>query len=711
MGHAPDTLAIPGCDEAIDLALPPHLARLRERALNGHRGPRPSLPENPLADAAAWAEHTPEEPWLVWRGRRTAARLRAMPFAVDPGEPIVGRPQLRTPRDHELLALAAAAEALADEPVMPAGDTGHFHPDYETLFRAGIAGLADEVARRRDSAADAETAAFYDACRITLDAFADFSRRAADAADDPAAAAACRHVASRPPRTFRQAIQLMFLTQVACWFGEDHYLTAPGRMDRTLAGFYRDDVAAGRLSRREAFELICCLFIHMNYLLWPGSAVSVMVGGRDAHGADVTNELTYLCLAARRATRLVYPTVGLAWHEGTPDELMAFATDMLAAGTGDPAFFHDDLIAVGLGDLGVPPADRRNYMNSTCVEIKVVGASNIWVTQPYFNLPQCLLDVLDAAAGEGAAPATFDDLQARVEADLAARIRTAAEARHVAWLRREEVGGFPLASCLTRDCLSRGRDFDRGGARYNWVENSFVGLANLADSLLAVRELVYDRGEMTLGELHGILETDFAGHEPLRLRLATSLPKYGNDDDRADALARRWAEFCIAETRRHTVGLARYVPGFFCWIQHERLGSQTGATPDGRRAGEPLAPGAGAAQGRDRRGPTASVLSTTKWSHRSAMGGLVHNLRFSAGMLADPAGRAAFRGVVETYLRRGGFEVQVNVVSHDMLLDARENPEAHRDLLVRVAGYSDYFVHLNPNLQAEIIARTEHGAT
>jgi formate C-acetyltransferase len=213
---------------------------------------------------------------------------------------------------------------------------------------------------------------------------------------------------------------------------------------------------------------------------------------------------------------------------------------------------------------------------------------------------------------------------------------------------------------------------------------------------------------LTLAEFAAILRADYQGHELLRQRIANKLPKYGNDNDEADEVARRWAGYLIEMTEAQTIGPHRYVPGFFCWIMHERLGSQTGATPDGRRACWPLADGAGAAQGRERHGPTASALSTTKWSHRAALGGLVHNAKFSQALFKAESDRAALRQLIETYLARGGFEMQVNVVSRDTLLAAREHPEGYRDLLVRVAGYSDYFTKLSPKMQEEVIARTEH---
>jgi formate C-acetyltransferase len=300
------------------------------------------------------------------------------------------------------------------------------------------------------------------------------------------------------------------------------------------------------------------------------------------------------------------------------------------------------------------------------------------------------------------------ELVEQVRTRLALRIEEAAERLDRVWWARAEYGGFPLASCFVRDCLERGRDFDRGGARYNWVENSFVGLANLVDSLIAVDHLVYERQELSLPEFYEILDQDFRGHAALRQRILNTLPKYGNNQSEPDALAREWAEFLIETTESQTVGLHRYVPGFFCWIMHERMGSETGATPDGRCAYLPLADGAGAAQGRDRSGPTASVLSTTEWSHQPVIGGLVHNVKFTKRTLRDQEGLDGLRSLMETYMRRGGFEIQVNVVGREDLIAAQQNPEAYADLLVRVAGYSDYFVSLNTKLQDEIIARTEN---
>lgn len=698
-------------DMLANYTLGPDLAALREIALRKRTGY--GCPAVVLAEAQAWRQHTPDEDWLIWRARRTAAKLRSLPIDLLDGERVVGRPLLWDLTKDEEEPFGEAWKALESAPAFPGGDTGHFQPDFDKLMRVGIGGIAEEVRTRRQATSGRDKRAFYDACEIALQGFADYVLAVAAACEHKSLSeltSICRKVACEPPSTFHEAIELMFLGLIAFWFGEDHALSTPGRMDQTLRPFYEADLAAGRITRQEAFELICCLYIQLNMILFPGAAISVLVGGRDADGKDVTNDLTYLCLEARTATRLVYPTVGLAWHEDTPSELTDYACAMIATGIGDPAFFNDELISAGLRDLGVSEQDSRNYMNSTCVEIKPVGASNIWVTHPYFNCPDAALRVIDGVAdGSIPAPADFEQFSAIVKDRLAAEVREAAASSDSIWKGRAERGGFPLASCVIGDCLERGFDFDRGGARYNWVENSFVGLANLVDGLMAVKRLVFDSKKLSLLEFRDILKADFEGHEELRLEIINKMPRYGSDNAEADALAVEWAEFIQQTSMSNTVGGSPYVPGFFCWIMHGEFGARTGATGDGRKAGTALADGAGAAQGREASGPTASILSTTKWSHRSAIGGLVHNLRLSTNSLRTDADLAALRSLIETYLRRGGFEIQVNVVGTDVLRDAQAHPENYADLLVRVAGYSDYFTHLGPVLQEEVIARTEHG--
>ncbi len=703
----------------VSVQLPDSLAKLRDDVLRMHQGPQPILVENIYSDARAWAAHSDEEDWLLWRGRRTFERLRNMTVAVDNNDLIVGLPAFRHPSENDLLFIDEARKVLDTMPSFPGGDTGHFHPDYEKLFSIGIRGIREEIENYRKINIDAESQNFYDSCNLALYGLTSYIRKTGQICREYAEtgkddkwlelAEICEWVESEPPRNFYEAIQLLFFATIALWIGEDHYLTTPGRIDQTLWRFYAADIESGKISPQKALDLINALYIHLNRLLWPGSAVSVIVGGRDADGNAVVNDLSYLALKARQLTHLVYPTVAVAWHTETPEELMDYGCEILGTGIGDPAFFNDEVIAQGLRTHGVSVPDSYNYMNSTCVEIKVCGASNMWVATPYFNCPQSLLDVMSQIADDIISiPVDFDVLSELVRCNLAEKVKNAAEAHDKIWKLRAERGCFPLASCLISDCLAKGRDFDRGGARYNWVENSFVGLANLADSMLTVKELVYENKEMKLTDLYEILKNDFSDNDELRKRIRNRLPAYGNDNDRADALAAEWATFIMDTSESQMVGGHPYVPGFFCWVMHGVLGSQTMATPDGRFAGQPLADGAGAAQGRELTGPTASVLSSTKWCQQRALGGAVHNAKFSKGMIKSAHGKKALKNIITTFLQRGGFEIQINVVDAETLKQAQINPEQYADLVVRVAGYSDYFIHLSKIMQDEVITRTEH---
>jgi formate C-acetyltransferase len=718
------TVTIPGLVEPVSLALPPELAALREKTLRLHKDdlvhwePPQSVV---IAEAEAWQSHGRNENCQIWCARRFAIRMAHIPLELETGETIVGKPLVRGMSDPEKADIDRINSECPDMPSCPGGDAGHFHPNYEKVLRLGVGGLLDRIAACRDAAVGGEAnRTFYDSCELAMKAFQSYIRRVADACKDKAAespeasahwqemAAICEKVAVDPPTTFHEACQLMYFVLIAGWVGEDHVMTCYGRMDRTLAPFYEADIEASRTDPQQALQLIAAMYIQLNRICPIGLADAVLVGGRDGAGHDVTNTLTYLCLAARQATWLRNPSLAIAWHEETPDELMQFAMEMLASGINCPAFFNDETISVGLQDHGVSVEDSHNYMNSTCVEIKTAGSSNIWVATEYVNCPKALLEGMRREAqGECPPAADLDELEVRLQTILQQQVANTAKELNRIWNDRADTWSMPFASCLINDCLERGLDHDRGGCRYNWAENSFMGLANLADGLTAIDELVYRNGEMTLAEFYAVCESNFEGREALRQRIVNDIPSYGNGDERVDSIACRWADFACSTTESCNVAGHRYVPGFFCSQFHAWLGFDTPATPDGRLAEKALANGAGAHQGREFSGPTASALSTTAWSHRKALGGLVHNVRFSGSVFATAESRQAARAVIETYLQRGGFEIQVNVLSADTLRAAQKRPEEYRDLLVRVAGYSNYFTSLMESLQEDVITRTE----
>lgn len=373
-------------------------------------------------------------------------------------------------------------------------------------------------------------------------------------------------------------------------------------------------------------------------------------------------------------------------------------------GYSHPAIFNDEVISQGLRDYGVPSEEACSYINCTCVEITPVSSSAVWVASPYINLLQPLLDEMESANPA----ASFEQLKERVFSRLSEKIRREVAGQNLLQMDRSRQGFDPLVSCFVKDCLARGRDIDQGGARYNWIMPSFVGVANLADSLYTVKELVYTQRRLTLRQFSDILWDNFEHHIALRQEIANRYPKYGNDDDRVDGLVQEITQWIPRELRQYTTYRGdRFIPSLFCWVMHERLGRDTQASPDGRCLGFPLGDGSGPAQGREKEGPTASILSSTKWKHSPFIGGIAVNMKFNKGFFTGESLEKMLQ-IVKTYLRRGGFEIQLNVVDRETLLQAQQHPEQYKDLVVRIGGYSDYFVNLTPQMQQEVILRTEH---
>ncbi len=722
----------------------PRVHRMREAILA--QGPI-QREEPELLWARSWlASH--REPWnIIRRGRAIADTLRSMTPEIGPDDLLVGRFSTRALNDEEWEELERWRQelSLAASPVQ--GQRAHMAIDYEKLLRLGLSGLRRQIALYQERldctiAEHSRRDAFYRACLMALDGLRDFSLHYAERAeamaaveDDPSRraelqeiAVSCRRVPEEPARTFREALQAVHLTTFALCAGQQMLLFQLGRPDRYLLPYYRRDLAEGRLTESEAQQLIDVLCLMLNVYTPRALAVGFMIGGRDGSGRDISNELTRLLLESIAHTRLSYPGIGLCWNEDTPSDITQRACELLAEGLTHPALFNDAVITQGMLDAGLPPAEACLYQHSTCVEITPVASSNVYVASPYVNLVQLLHDLLDVSPNDEQPPTQipiapshkgdngesaelwprFDDLLAAYEGRLAEVVRLSVIQENTAQMTRNDHGGWPLLSCFVNDCLARGVDIDQGGARHNWIEPSFVGLANLVDALAAIRKFVYDERSLSMAELSHALREDFSGREDLRLKLLHQAPKYGNDDDSVDALARRITEAITRECRRYTTFLGgAYHPGLFCWIMHERLGAVTAASADGRLAGKALGDGSGPAQGRERLGPTAAILSSTKWDHVPMLGGIAVNLKFTrSGRGEDFV--ASLQSLVETFMLRGGFEIQINVVDRDMLLKAQAHPEAYRDLVVRIGGYSDYFVGLSPRMQEEIILRTEH---
>jgi len=686
------------------------------------RIPPPDGDPRLIARSLQASEHI--QSWTLRRGLATRDLLTGLELEVDELEMLVGRP---APDRPEWQAERTAARDFISQHFphfYTPGQSGHCQLHLADLFELGIDGLGKRVQLLRKNARGKE-AEVYQSFLYALDGLGRFCENAAQAvrgaipgsseqrqAELEDMAAACEHITHLPPQSFRQALQLTWLVIVGCHYADRAWLVVPGHLDRTLGATYQSDLAAGRLTSEMGLLLIEGLYLLINEFIPDGLAVSVMVGGRDAAGNDLTNEVSYLCLEALRRTRLVYPSVGVCWHNGTPQDLTGLTVELIAQGIANPAFFGDETIQRGLQLYGVPPQESWDYINSTCVEITPVGSSNVWVASPYFSTNKLLLDEIAAQANLENPARDFESFMAGYRSRLAAEIARAVEVENQNRLQRQQHGGKPLQSLFTRDCLSRGRDIDGGGARYNWVECSFVGLANLADSLFVLNEEVFEQKRLTMAGLQQILQANFEGYESERQRFMHAYSKYGNDCPAVDSLVGEMVQFVRSECQRYRMlpDQSPYVAGAFCWVMHEMLGRECGATPDGRKAGFPFADGCGPAQGRERKGPTAAVLSVTTWDASPLIGGAAFNMKFSASLFHSPEAVQRLRDLIVTFLERGGFETQVNVVDAQVLRQAQAHPDEYLDLVVRIGGYTDYFTRLTPEMQAEVILRTEYSA-
>lgn len=661
--------------------------------------------------------------------------------SIGDGELIVGHRDYQMP-DDQLAEWETVYKPIGQARVAKAGQgqDSHMTIDYDLLLNKGISGIIAEIdqyidtlSNGQDTENNCDTAncndqsnttayklAYYNCCRRCLEAVVKHSENYAAKAlqlstetTDPQRrlelekiAEICKKVPAHPAENFYEAVQSVHF--ISYCLSLDPYRMCSqqfqlGRPDRYLLPFYEKDIQNGTLTKEYAQLLLDCLGIQINMRVPNGLSSGYMVGGRDENNNIVANDLTEMCMQVIDDIKLVYPAVGLCHTEGMPEHFLQKAIALLQMGYSHPAIFNDDVIAKGLVHYGIPQKDSRNYIHSTCVEITPIASSNVWVASPYTNMPQLLLDIMDKE---------YDDLDALLHtyfATLDARIKSNFEHEMASRRQRAANSIKPLLSCFVNDCLERGTDIEQGGAVYNWIMPSFVGMANLVDAVYAIKTLVFEQKKLGIVEFKEILDRNFEGNEALLAYIRNQIPKYGNDIDDVDRYFNLFTDHIVQECAKYHDPLTNthLIPSVFCWVMHERFGTETSATPDGRMAGFPLGDGSGPCQGREMNGPTASVISSTKWEHHKFIGGVAVNLKFSKTSLGAHSADV-IEAIVLTYLENGGFEVQINVVDNETLKKAQKNPELYRDLVVRIGGYSDYFVKLSPQMQEEVILRTAH---
>ncbi|MCO6476688.1 MAG: hypothetical protein J5I94_08700, partial [Phaeodactylibacter sp.] len=536
------------------------------------------------------------------------------------------------------------------------------------------------------------------------------------------------------PQTFHEMLQhywfihLGVITELNPWDAFN-----PGRLDQHLFPFYRKEAEEGSLSKEQAFELLCCFWVKFNnHPAPPKMGVTaqesstytdfclINIGGVKEDGSDGVNELSYLLLDAIREMRLLQPSAMVQISRKNPDRFVHKALDIIRTGFGQPSFFNTEAIIQELLRQGKDIIDARRGGASGCVETGAFGTEAYWLTG-YFNLPKILEITLhngkDPRTGRqvglptGEAPefTTFEGViqafarQARYFADIKIRGNNLIEQIFASHLPA------PFLSLLIEDCIRNGKDYNAGGARYNTSYIQGVGMGSATDMLAAIGRHIYEKGAFTWAELLAALEADFQGFENLQYELLYCSPKYGNDDERADRLAARVFEvfYDAVNGRPNSRGGVHRI-NLLPTTAHVYFGSVTGATPDGRRAGMPLSEGISPVQGADRQGPTAAIRSAARLDHLRT-GGTLLNQKFSPRFFEEEGSYEKLTALIRSYFSLDGHHIQFNVVSADTLREAQRHPELHQDLIVRVAGYSDYFNDIGEALQEEIIRRTEHG--
>ncbi|MBI2940053.1 MAG: hypothetical protein HYY04_06395 [Chloroflexi bacterium] len=624
-----------------------------------------------------------------------------------------------------------------------------------TLGCAGViagcdAKLAEQDGGRLVPAALLETRSFYQAVKIACQGLMTYARRCARKVREAAAtepdpvrraeleqiAAICERVPAKPARTFHEALQSQWFLQIGivnedCLRGMD-----PGRMDQYLFPFYERDVAAGLLTEDQAVELLSCLWLKMSQFLdvrrdssdihgsGLGGRHAVTIGGAKPDGSDATNALTFLVLRSVGEVKSRQPNLCARLHRDSPAEYRDALGEVIKTGGGLPGLFNDERIVPMLAGRGLAMEDARDYAMVGCVEPVSAGRTCGGTAVARVNLAMALELALydgdvpyyrEQIGPRTGDPATFTSIDQVVEAfrqQVAFLVEKMMLGIHALHLAHRDYHPDPLFSVVLDDCLERGLDNTRGGGRYSLAGITSLALIDVGDSLAAIDQLVFEERSVTMAELLQALRDNFVGHEWLHQTIMNRVPKYGNDVDAVDRFTRMVGEILGREIRKYPNPIdprGGFTAGMWSMTTHTRggWGQYTGALPSGRKAGEGFTNGVSPMDGQERKGPTAVLRSGAKLNYDLLDNGVALNQKFTPSTLAGPTGTRILSGMIQAYFALGGQQVQYNVVDRAMLLDAQKNPGRYPGLLVRVSGYSAHFVHLNKEMQDEIINRTE----
>lgn len=666
------------------------------------------------------AETTPAEIWSYWHGRTMGDLFnRAMP---------------------ERLQLASTEMAAG---FITGADSGYGHVivDYEKAIRVGFRGILVETRLQLLAVPpeDEEGRCFLEAVITAAEGLITWAERYAELAAQQAAAEkdplrkveleriadTCRRVPAEPARNFIEALQSFWFVHLAMHIEQYGWSISAGRLDQIFYPFYRHDLDAGELTQAQAWELLLNLWVKFMENVDTGVGETIFqnltLGGQDSRGRDQSNELSQLCLQATTALHFNQPALSVRWHPNIDPQFWELVQQTLAEGLGLPALFNDEVIIPALLAHGVSAEDGLGYAIVGCVEPLVPGKEQGVTAGGHINTAKALELALNDGrsmisgkqiglpTGDPEAFSSFDDLWTAYKTQVEYLAGLNILATHIAGEMQKRLGYCPLMSSLLDDCIVRRRDLVYGGTLYNLPGIGIFGPSNVADGLTAVRKWVCEEKKISWSELHQALLTDFEGREGMRLMLANNTPRFGNGILEVDELVNRvnavHADFCWKQVDSRN---GRYTCGVWPVNSHIHAGRCTAATPDGRHKGMPLVDGVGACQGADRKGPTALLISAARLNNLDHWpAGNTCNIKFSAASIREEEGVHRLGQLASTFMHLGGQELQINVVDAATLRAARLNPQEHRNLIVRVAGYSAYFTQLSQDVQEEIISRTE----
>ena len=644
---------------------------------------------------------------------------------------------------------------------LTSGDA-HIAVDFFKILSIGLEGYLEEIAHYHQQVDRSEQEGvrkdhFYRALTISLRAFQDFIFRYSELArhqlaleTDPSRhselaviAENCEVIAHEPPKNFYQALQLTYFVQLALQIESNGHSVSLGRMDQYLFPLYQQDQVTGNITEEFATELLENTWIkllsinkirpwsHTRFSAGGPLYQNVTIGGQTTEGADAVNALSFLILRSVGNMKLTQPNLSVRFHRDINQEFMMECIRVIEMGFGMPSFNNDEAVIPGLLKLGVEKEDACNYSAIGCIEIAVPGKWGYRCTgMSFLNLMRVFLAALynglDKPSGktfrEGTGHFTefssYDQLFRAWQRQIRYFARKTVEIDTAVDTALEENVPDILCSTFVDSCIPRGKTIKEGGSTYDFVSGLQVGIANLGNSLAAIKKLVFEEQKVTAVQLMEALENDFEGAagEKIRQMLLNFAPKYGNDLDEVDLLLRdAYMEFIRELDKYHTTRFnrgpigCRYYAGTSSISANVPNGAVVPATPDGRKAYTPVAEGSSPSSGTDTRGPTAVFKSVSKLPTERIMGGVLLNQKLSPATIRTPDDKRKLISVIRTFFEElKGWHVQYNIVSRDTLLAAKRNPEAYRDLVVRVAGYSAFFTTLSPDTQDDIIARTEH---